>query len=984
MKYSVAVLSKSKRRKRKTSSTRRKKYVRVSKVDRFKRMSGKKSSRTKARKKTVLGIDVTKLRKFFYILAGVGFFVGCIAVLVLGIYLKNLRDSLPAPDQLVARNSDQSTLIYDRNEKLLYTVYGDQNREFVPVDEIPSHTKWALLAAEDMEFYQHKGVDYAGIAMAVFQNFTSGELVRGASTLTQQLVKNTILFDVLGEEAYEKTYSRKIKEVLITMQVEQTLSKDEILQMYMNEVPLGGVNYGYQTAANIYFGKDVSELTLAESALLAGIITNSSIYSPLFGTNPELAESRQDFVLDQMLKNSHLTGVTEEEIEAAKEEELVFTSKKIDIKAPHFVFYVKSLLEEEYGAERVAKGGLRVITTLDYGIQEIAEEEISEGIAKGARYNVHNGSMVVLDPNNGDVLAMVGSVDYWNQEDPRVDGNVNIATSLRQVGSSAKPYTYLTAFTQGSGPWALAPDIKMSFGGYKPVNWDKKYMGLMTVREALGKSRNLPTVYTLQVAGITNFINTVEKLGITTLSDKADYGLSLALGSGEMKLIEHTAAFGVFANEGVKVETDPFLKVETSSGEVLYEKESPVTQRVFDEKEIYALNYILCDLGGHGDRAGASYRVQGRKVCFKTGTTNGPKDLLTMIYHKNLVVGIWAGNNNNEEMPGGWSSNVPLPIAHSFMQRVSDQYPVSLYSRPSGILSTSICTDTGRVVQKGVDCPSESNIFIQGHGPSGDKREIVYICESNGLVAENVEAAKKYELGKDYVVINNKLANTYQQSTYDKFLLGIEDGNYLISMPDSAECPLPLGPDNAPVIEIVTPTTGQEAAQGSNLIISGSVRVLDSVSEFTVSIDGNPIVGASINEDDTYSVTYEIPSDMVLGNHTVTVWVKDNLEKEASNPVVFNVVASASPITLVSPADGVNIVFPVALEASVVGTPSSVQFFINKVGGGYSTTLGAVESGGSWVATWGDSGGGNGDYTIQARAIISGTAYDSAISTVTY
>jgi len=980
----MAVSSKSKSKKRKPSKSKR--YIGVSKVKRFKKMSGKKSGRTKKKgsKKSFLGMDRVKFRKFLYIFIGIVFFVSCIAVLIAGIYLKNLRDSLPSPDELVERNSDQSTLIFDKNGELLYTVYGDQNREFVPIEDIPHHTKWALLAAEDMEFYQHKGIDYTGIAMAVIQNVMSGEVVRGASTLTQQLVKNTILYDVLGEEAYDKTYSRKIKEVLITMQVEQTLSKDEILQMYINEVPLGGVNYGYQTAANVYFGKDVGELSLAESAMLAGIITNSSIYSPLFGTNPELAESRQDFVLDQMLKYSKLTGVTEEEVEDAKSEELVYVSKHIDIKAPHFVFYVKQLLEDEYGEERVAKGGLRVTTTLDYGIQEIAEEEIVKGIANGARYNVHNGSMVVLDPNNGDVIAMVGSVDYWNQDDPRVDGNVNIATSLRQMGSSAKPYTYLTAFARGYGPWTLAPDITMSFGGYKPVNWDKKFFGLMTARRALGQSRNLSAVYTLQIAGINNFINTAEKLGITTVSDKADYGLSLALGSGEMKLLEHTAAFGVFANEGIKVDTNPLLKVETSKGEVLYEKGDPVTQRVFDEKEIYALNYVLCDLGGHSDRSGASYRVQGQKVCFKTGTTNGPKDLLTVIYHQNLVAGIWAGNNNNEEMPGGWSSNVPLPIAHSFMQRVSDQYPVKTYSRPSGILSTKICTDTGKVAQSGIDCPSEASIYIQGHAPPTDEREIVYICKSNNLIADNLEAAQKYDLVEEYVLINNTIANTYQQGAYEKFLLGIKDSKYLVKTPESGVCPLPLGPNNAPVVEINTPISGEVVAQGGTLTISGSVRVLESVSEFTVSVDSNPISGASINADGTYSVTYLIPSDMTLGNHTVTVGVIDNLAKSSSNSVIFTVTVSLSPVTLTAPADGVTIVFPVTLQASVTETPSSVQFFVNKVDDSYSTTLGAVQSGDSWVATWADTAGGNGDYTIKARAIISGTAYDSAIVTVTY
>lgn len=987
MKYSVSMSSSKKRKKRKPLKSKKRRFASISKLDRFKRLSGKKSKKRKKGPsgKGFLGIDKTKLRKFVYIAIGVVFFIGCIGVLVAGIYLKNLRDSLPSPDQLVERSSDQSTKIYDRHGELLYTVYGNQNREFVPIEDIPDHTKWALLAAEDVEFYQHKGLDYAGIVMAAIQNTFAGKVVRGGSTLTQQLVKNTILYDILGEEAYDQTYSRKIKEALITMQVEQSFTKDEILQMYMNEVAVGGVNYGFQAGARAYFDKDVSELTIAESALLAGILSNASIYSPLYGTNPELADDRKEFVLDQMLKYSEYTGVTEEEIQAAKEQELEYSEGRIDIKAPHFVFYVKKLLEDEYGIDRVERGGLKVTTSLDYSIQEIAEEEVVKGIESAHRYNVYNGALVATDPNNGDVIAMVGSVDYWNTDDPRIDGNVNIATSLRQMGSSAKPYSYLAAIAQGYGPWTEAPDIKMSFGGYKPVNWDRKYYGLMTARKALVQSRNLPAVYTLQLAGINNMINIAERLGITTISDKANYGLSLALGSGEMKLLEHTAAFGVFANEGVKAETTPILKVETSGGDVLYEKTEPETQRVIDEKEIYALNYMLCDLGGHGDRIGGNaYNVQGKRVCYKTGTTNGPKDVLTMMYHPNLSVGVWGGNNNNEDMPGAWGSIVPLKIVHAFTQRVADQYPVGTFTRPSGILSTSVCEDTGKVPQEGVDCEKEASIYIQGQAPSKDSREIVPICKSNDLIAENEAAARKYKLIEDYVFLNNDLENSLQQGTYDKFVSSIKDGNYITQKPESAICPLPLGPDNAPVIEINTPTSGQVYEAGSNMTITGNVRALESISSFTVNIDGAPISGATVNADGAYSVTYSIPSTTTSGSHTVTVAATDNYGKTDSKAVNFTVVDPSASIIINSPSNGVNISFPVNLSASVSDTPTSVQFFISKSGGGYSKTIGATKSGSNWVATWSDNSWGNGDYTIRARAIISGTAYDSTTITVTY
>ena len=306
----------------------------------------------------------------------------------------------------------------------------------------------------------------------------SSPLVKeGASTITQQLVKTTILYDVLGEEAYAQTYIRKIKEILITMQVEQSLTKDEILQMYMNEVFLGGVNYGFQAAANSYFGKNVSELTLAESALIAGLIQRPSNYAPIFGAMPEMAKVRQNYVLDQLEQKQRIFGVSKEDIESARDEELVYKSSRIDIKSPHFVFYVKGLLEEEFGVDVVQRGGLKVTTTLDPTLQGIAEEEIIRGVADNKRHNVNNGAMVVINPKNGQILAMVGSVDYWNIEDPRIDGNVNITTSLRQPGSTIKLITYALALSQGLTEATIMDDSPLTISNpgapsYTPVNYD--------------------------------------------------------------------------------------------------------------------------------------------------------------------------------------------------------------------------------------------------------------------------------------------------------------------------------------------------------------------------------------------------------------------------------------------------------------------------------------------------------------------------------
>lgn len=833
-----------------------------------------------------------KLRKVLYISVGILFFIVCVCLVIVGLYLKNLQKSLPSPDSLVERDSDQSTQIFDRNNTLLYTVYGDQNREFVKIEDIPEHTKWAVLAAEDIEFYQHKGIDYTGIVMSAIRNFTSGSIVRGASTITQQLVKNTILYDILGDEAYKQTYTRKIKEILITMQVEQTFTKDQILQMYMNEIPLGGVNYGFQAAAHAYFGKNVQDLSLAESALIAGLIQSPGSYSPLYGTNPDMAKVRQNYVLDQMLKHKDLTGVTEEEIEAARNEELVYSSTKIDIKAPHFVFYVKQQLEEKYGVDRVERGGLKVTTTLDYSAQEIAEEEVEASIAKNKKtYNVNNGGAVVIDPNTGEILAMVGSVDYWNTTDKRVDGNVNVTTSLRQVGSSAKPYTYLAAITAGYGPWTLAPDIEMKFGNYAPDNWDNKFEGVGTARKNLGRSRNLPAVYTLQLAGIDRLLQTAEKLGITTLNDKADYGLALALGAGEMKLVEHTAAFGVFANEGVKNDTIAILKVEDSKGNIIEEKDLEAEgTRVFDEKEIYLLNYTICNLGGQSDRLGAGYStLNGKNLCFKTGTTNGPRDITVVMYHKNLVVGIWGGNNDNSLLPGAWGSSIPLPMAYNITKRLSDRYAVETFTRPAGVLSATVCTDTGATPSEGTDCKKEATVYIQGHAPQKDTREKIYVCKSNGLIPTNLEAAQKYNLVEEKTVINFKIENTLQQKTWEEYMTSKKGGRYLLTKPESGLCPLPLGTDNAPVVEVTSPLNNPLIKVGETLSIKGNVRYLESITSFSVKVDSNDVIGATLDTSGNFDITYNI-STLSVSEHTVTITATDNYGKVGTSSAKFTIV----------------------------------------------------------------------------------------------
>jgi membrane peptidoglycan carboxypeptidase len=931
-----------------------------------------------------------KAKKIIYILVGIFFFAICVCLLLAGIYLKNLQKSLPSPSDLFTRQTDQSTQILDRNGTVLYTIYGDQNRESVSLDQIPDVTKWAVLSAEDIDFYQHKGIDYKSIVVTALRNLKSGSITGGASTITQQLVRNTILYDVLGDQAYDQTYSRKIKEILITMQVEQTYSKDDILGAYMNDVPLGGVNYGFQAAAQAYFGKNVQDLDLAESAMLAGIIQSPGVYSPLYGTDPDMAKERQTYVLDQMLKHKDLTGVTEDQVNAAKSEVLVYKSTKIDIKAPHFVFYVEQLLEQEYGADRVKNGGLKVTTTLDYSLQQIAEDEVTKGVNAAKSLNVNNGAMVVLDPNNGQVLAMVGSVDYWNTDDPRVDGNVNVTLSQRQMGSSVKPFVYLTAFEEGYGPWMEAPDLQtMSFGTYDPSDWDNQNMGPMTARKAIVYSRNVPAVYTLQLAGINNFLQTAQTVGITTLADKASYGLSLALGSGEETLLEHAGAYSILANGGTKYDVSPILKVEDPKGNVLEDNTAqPTGTRVYAEKDIYLINWMLCDLNNFGDRPdNPYYYISGKKVCGKTGTTDGPKDLTAVLYDQSLVVAVWNGNNDGEVAPNAWGTTVPLRIANSFLKRVIDKYPAGTYNRPAGVLSTTVCTDTGATPADGVTCPTEASVYIDGSAPKTDNRQTIQVCTSNGLIPTNLSSAEKYGLTTTKIVLSTKLDNSQQEDAYEKYFTTLPNSNYLFTMPATGDCALPLGPDNSPQVDIVTPPSSQSAEAGSSIQISGSVTFLGTLTDFKSTFDSTNISNATADSSGNFSFNYTIPSSTPVGNHTITINVKDSNGKTSNATVTITVSAVGSGITLsiTNPLTGAKIVASstVNIVAGVSGgTVDSVTFRVQNGSTIIKTYTDSTSSDG-WTYSWDTTGALGGQYTIYVSATKSGTSISGTSVTVT-
>ncbi len=603
---------------------------------------------------------------------------------------------LPSPNKINARLNAQTTKIYASDEKtLLLEVYGDKNRSLIEFNEMPKSIKDATVAIEDKDFYKHGAFSIQGLFRAVYYTVFKRN-TQGGSTITQQYVKNALLTD-------ERSLSRKIKELILAIEIEQLYKKDDILKLYLNEIPYGSTAYGIQAAAKTYFGKDAKDLTLSQSALLAAMPQAPSYYSP-YGPNKDVLLRRQRRVLNNMAEQKYITKTQAEA--AIKEDvlaQLVPYRPYANITAPHFVQYVREQLEAEYGIKRVNEGGLKVVTTLDIEKQKIAEDAVAKGMAGVRRANGSNASLVSADPRTGEVQAMVGSYDYGDQE----FGSFNATTAERQPGSSFKPIVYATMFKKNYGAGTTLYDVPTDFGGgYKPTNYTLRNYGVVSVRQALGASLNIPAVKALYLAGLDNSLDTAESMGIKTLDAKNDYGLSLTLGSGEVKLTEMVEAYSTFASEGRHREQIVVRKVTDQTGKVLEnnKKENNKGKQVLDPQVAYLVSNIISDNGARCSLGtfpcSNPLTLAGRPVAAKTGTTNDFKDAWTMGYTPSVVTGVWAGNNNNSPMNQA-SSIVAAPIWQTYMAAVTKDDPVEQFKRPSGIKDVTLDANTGKAPTPG-------------------------------------------------------------------------------------------------------------------------------------------------------------------------------------------------------------------------------------------------------------------------------------------
>ncbi len=786
--------------------------------------------------------------------------------------------NLPSPDKII-RNEGFSTKILDRNGEALYDIYTDKRRTPVDLKDTPLYLRQATISIEDKNFYKHGGFDPFGMIRGALRVFTKGR-AEGGSTLTQQLVKNVLLTS-------DRSIIRKIKEFVLAIQIERKYTKDQILQMYLNEAPYGGTAYGVESAAEIYFGKKVTDLNLVESAFLAGLPQRPSYYSP-YSSDPKAYIGRTKEVLRRMREDGYITKDQEGSAGEALPS-LEFQPRGSDFKAPHFVQYVQKILTERYGEQVIEQGGLKVTTTLDLKLQDKAQEIVSEEIAKVEKQHITNGAAVVVNPETGEILAMVGSKDFDAAD---YDGQYNVAVALRQPGSSFKPFTYVTAFKEGYSPSTLLMDVPTVFPGgagqpdYTPVNYDGKYRGPIQVRFALGNSINVPAVKMLAKVGIKDVLKTANDMGITTLEPNNEtlkkVGLSLTLGGGEVKLLDMTEAYSGFANKGYKVEPISVLKVEDSKGKVLEEVKPEKKKRVLSEEQAYLIADILSDNNARKEVFGPNslLNIPGKKILVKTGTTNDKKDNWTLGGNGNAMVGVWVGNNDNTSMlnvASGVSGASPIwrkILLEAIAGKANKDFEV-----PGGIVTASVDSVSGYSVHEGF--PGRSEIFIKGSTPGEDTVHVMLkICKSEGKLANPGDIAGGNYDNKEFFVFKEEDptsgggTNRWQEGILN-WLNGQADPRY---HPPTDYC----GTVNPVTVNFTNPVN-ESSNLGHDFLVKFKAESTSAIVHATLFIDG-----AEVRSYDAPPFEYQV-NGMSDGIHTLKAKVRDANGKEGENTITIGV-----------------------------------------------------------------------------------------------
>ena len=810
-------------------------------------------------------------------------FIGVVGmVLFVGFLFAWYARDLPRPDK-VQRSDGLSTVILDRNGENLYDIFEEENRIPSKWEDIPQDLKDATIAVEDKDFYKHQGLSTIGIV----RGMTACVILRrcqGGSTLTQQLVKNVLLTN-------ERTLPRKIKEAVLAIQIERKYSKDEILLMYLNEAPYGGTAVGVEAAAQYYFDKPVRELTTVESVILAGLPQSPSQYNPFIGEENAYAV-RAHQVLRRMREDGFISA--DEETQLRKQLESVqFATEDSGLRAPHFVAYVKELLVDKFGEKLVDAGGLRVTTTLDWKLQEQAQKIVKEEVEKAKNLRVGNGAAVVLDPKNGNILAMVGSKDYAATDSSGLKYNV-VTQGLRQPGSTIKPISYAAAFKKGYTPATLLVDVETKYPSgdaskpeYNPKNYDGKYRGPMQLRYALGNSINTIAVKTAALVGTREILETAYSMGIRSLEPTTAtlnrVGLSLTLGGGEVTLLDISSAFGVFATGGMRQDPVAILKVEDSKGKVIFENKSPAARRVLPEDVSFLISSILSDNDARKDVFGtrSALVVSGKTVAVKTGTTDDKKDNWAIGYTPYVVVGTWVGNNDNTEMHPSLSSGVTgaAPIWNRIMQEATKGRADEAFIRPSSIVEMEIDAYGGGLPVDGQ--PKRREFFIKGTEPTGPAsiyQSLKISRKDSNKLANEVESATGEYDQKNFIVLreNDPVStdgrNRWQEGI-DAWLAGQGDPKY--------RPPRETYQSDAIALSIQEPSDKSQVNTNSVKITAEAFTTTD-FKKMEVFVDGTLVLEKS---DKRISETINISN----GQRTIRVKATDRNDRSAEHSVTIGV-----------------------------------------------------------------------------------------------
>lgn len=836
-------------------------------------------NKLKFKMRTIRGKIDFKSKKFWY-----RFFAGVLGLMVLGIIgiiviFAVYSTDLPTPSKVVRRDG-YSSKVYDRNGKLLYDVYKDVKRTPVEWSDLPDNLKKATIAVEDKDFYKHQGFDPL-TPFRIVKNVFYFHKLTGGSTLTQQLVKNVLLTS-------DVTVTRKIKEFILAVQIEAKYKKDDILLMYLNEAPYGGTAWGVGTAADQYFGKPVKDLNLVESVILAGLPQRPSVYSP-FSKTPTAYVSRTKHVLDRMVEDGMISqDAADKALEEAKNYK--FKENKTTVAAPHFVLWVKDQLSEKYGEEVVEGAGLKITTTLDLDLQTQAEKIMSEEIDKAEKLGISNGAAIMVDPTNGQILAMVGSRDYYSD---KTEGKFNVVTQgLRQPGSAIKPVTYLAAIKKGFSASSMIMDTPVTFPGgvgqkdYSPDNYNGKFNGPMSLRAALGNSINTTAVKMLARVGLKNMLTLAYDMGLKTLEPTTEnlsrFGLAVTLGGAEVKMIDLAGAYSGFANGGESMNLTGVLKVEDLSGRVLEEFKVPDSKRAMTPQEAFIISHILQDNNARQLTFGAvnNLQIPNYQVAVKTGTTNDKRDNWAIGWTPNLLTAVWVGNNDNSPM-GKVASGVSgaTPIWRRLMLYELPKRPKQDFPIPDKIISMDVDTVSGYPAHDGF--PARSDYFIDGMQPTvSDPIHLkLKICKgANGLATpedinnNNFDYKEFYKLNEEDPVSGDGI-NRWQLGI-DQWISTQENKD--VYNPPSGYC------RSGGMVTVHIDTPNDQATVGNNIDIKVSTNSVNKVTQAVLNIDGQDVKTWT---EKPYEVSLTLPD----GPHSLKVRVTDKDGNTATNEVKIGV-----------------------------------------------------------------------------------------------